>query len=65
MILKAALEPPMNADESVPCGRRLFHIVGDEYELLHRFYFSASIGVYRRLIDFSRINDTRAETVDS
>jgi hypothetical protein len=46
----------MNADESVSSGRRLIHLVGDGDEPLHCFDFSAFIGVYRRLIAFSRMN---------
>jgi len=39
----------MNADESVSSGRRLSSLVGDVHESLHRFDFSAFIGVHRRL----------------
>jgi hypothetical protein len=46
----------MNADESLSSGRRLIHLVGDGYESLHRFDFSAFIGVHRRLIAFSTMN---------
>jgi hypothetical protein len=45
----------MNADESVSSGRWLIHLVDDGDEPSHRLVFSAFIGVYRRLIAFSKI----------